>query len=61
MKIQYICNLKIFRYRCHDYILKKYYGDYMIPIHEKNNHEDRIILNPYKSYIEVLDELKNDI
>ena len=45
----------------YDYILKKYYGDYMSPIHEKNNHEDRIILNPYKSYIEVLDELKNDI
>lgn len=30
----------------------------MTPVKEKNNHEDRIILNPYKPYTEVLAELR---
>ena len=43
-----------------NYYIKKYYGDYMTPVKEKNNHEDRIILNPYKPYTEVLAELRDN-
>ena len=53
-------NIKIPVPTGYDYILKKYYGDYMTPVKEKNNHEDRIILNPYKPYTEVLAELRDN-
>ncbi len=38
----------------YDIILRKYYGNYMVPVHEKNNHEDRIIFDTdrcYKEYV----------
>lgn len=38
----------------YDIILRKYYGNYMVPVHEKNNHEDRIIFDTDKPYTEYL-------
>ena len=38
----------------YDIILSKYYGDYMTPVKEPNNHQGRIILDPYKPYTEYL-------
>lgn len=38
----------------YDIILRKYYGDYMIPVQEANNHQNRIILDPDKPYTEYL-------
>ena len=38
----------------YDIILRKYYGNYMVPVHEKNNHEDSIIFYTdrcYKEYV----------
>ena len=52
-------NFKMIRMKG-NYYIKKYYGDYMTPVKEKNNHEDRIILNPYKPYTEVLAELRDN-
>jgi len=38
----------------YDIILRKYYGDYMVPVHKKNNHEDRITFDTDKPYTEYL-------
>jgi lipopolysaccharide cholinephosphotransferase len=38
----------------YDIILRKYYGDYMIPVKQPNNHQSRIILDPDRPYTEYL-------
>ncbi|MGN0161805.1 MAG: phosphorylcholine transferase LicD [Lachnospiraceae bacterium] len=39
----------------YDLILKKYYDDYMTPVHVFNNHEQKILLDPDKPYVEYLE------
>ncbi len=47
-------NIKIPVPSGYDLILNKYYGDYMIPRHEKNNHEDRILYDSDRPYVEYI-------